>query len=655
MVLVVSVLVGSVLLADAVVNQNGRIVIAGSVDNTVNAENVFSSESENSTDNTSKTFVNLDKRTKRLVNAPKTDRRKTSTRPAAEIERVPVLFVTAANGKALIIVEEMGEIKSVPVETSLPVFKAFGLTSDGQKLLYTASKKGIPSGELYVEDLATGKRTKVTSHIVLEAALSPADDTQVAYTFASGEGFGLAFADLRSESIKTRFSKDVFPEIVQWSESGDGIHYFNTSRKSEMADLARQSASDSEFKNYVQWNKANRLADFPDEKLQLDRNFAPVDLEKPIPASSLRAPLGFPLLERDAGVERGQLSIEPDKNAKVEKTHRFRTVAPGGKYEIVGSSLVGAGGLSVRNIKRGETFSLNGLIVKVLHAGVLMREFTGPGTKLKFVDWNGHETALGGASVNYNIPVQSGVVTQGGGSYASPGNCLLTSHFEAMDYAYDFENSTVGAHALASASGLVVFTVSSVTCNQIDADCGNFNPNGCPGTFLGNLVIIQHADGTYTKYAHMQTNSPQVAVGTTVDQGLYIGRQGNTGAISGNFNGCGDHVHFQRQMSPDIFGQAIPVDFADVAVEPLACATSYTSASVEISHSISPASQNFGIAGGNGTVNVTSTGGTWSVINNNSWITITDAGSGSGNDTVAYSVANNSASGPTHRHSQYRR
>ena len=105
-------------------------------------------------------------------------------------------------------------------------------------------------------------------------------------------------------------------------------------------------------------------------------------------------------------------------------------------------------------------------------------------------------------------------------------------------------------------------------------------------------------------------------------------------------------MHFQLQSSPDIFGQSVPLDFADVATEPLSCGSTYISASLEISHSISPSSQNFDLSGGNGIVNVSSTGGTWSAISNNSWITVTGGASGTGNGTVTFTVSDNSAGGP---------
>jgi len=62
------------------------------------------------------------------------------------------------------------------------------------------------------------------------------------------------------------------------------------------------------------------------------------------------------------------------------------------------------------------------------------------------------------------------------------------------------------------------------------------------------------------------------------------------------------------------------------------------------SYSISPTSQSFTPAGGTGSVTVTALAGcAWTAASNNSWITVTAGGSGSGPGTVSYSVAANSS------------
>ncbi|MEZ5428820.1 MAG: peptidoglycan DD-metalloendopeptidase family protein [Pyrinomonadaceae bacterium] len=538
-------------------------------------------------------------------------------------------FVGAINGEAFI-VEENGvglKIRTTRLKTSRPVFKAFGLTSDNRNLLYIPLKNGAPSGELILENLKTGLSRKVTSKLVLSASISPVDDNYIAFTFAGGEKFGLALAELNSGRTDILVAENVFTETVEWDETGRGIHYFRTS-------VQEPELKQDGISFYMAASPETGKLELTGQYLSLDSRLSSTALLSP------EIPAGFPVLEN---ADSSSLA----ENKADSSGYGFRTVSKDGRYEVLGKNLLGSGDLTARENSSGRTVLLGrGQLLKVLDAGVVFKEFAPEGTKLTFADWNGNLTNLGMTVVNYNLPVKTSVMVQGGAAYPSPGNCSISAHSQTMEYAYDFRSSNVSEHVMASADGLVVFTTSSVTCNLIDTtSCSDYSPTGCPGTFLGNVVVIQHADGSYTKYAHMETNSPQAVVGTTVDQGLYIGRQGHTGSTSGTFNGCGDHLHFQLQSTPDIFGQSIAVDFADVAVEPLSCGTTYTSASNEISHSISPASQNFGISGGNGTVNVTSTGGTWSAVSNDSWITMTYAGSGSGNDVVNFSVADNSASG----------
>ena len=545
---------------------------------------------------------NADKKT---LNRVKASQRQTA-RTAAQI------YVGAAGGKAFIYDENAKE-KMTALNTSLPVFKAFGLSSDSRKLLYISLRNDNPSGELFMEDLTTGERNKVTSRLVLNAALSPSDDNRVAYTFAGSGKFGLATVELNSGQERILAAENVFTEILQWDDSGAGINFF----ESDMLDENYRLTS-----RYV-----SATANFA------DKTDAP------------EIPAGFPVLKQS------EISKFDFQTSSEERTTNdrfaFQSIAPGGVYEVSGNNLPGTSRLSARRILSGKTVSLGeGQLVKVLAGGIVVKRFTNVGMNLDFVDWKGATANLGTTVVDYNVPMLNSTMTQGGTAYAPPGSCAITAHTGAMEYAYDFHTPTVGAHALASAGGLVVFNTSDINCNSVDSDsCPVYNPGGCSGSLFGNVVIIQHADGTFTKYGHLEFNSPQVAVGTDACQGLYIARQGHTGSTNGTFNGCGDHLHFQRQVSPDVLGQSITIDFADVVSEPLSCGTNYISASTEIAHTIATTSQSFGITGGGGSVNVTSTGCTWTATTGDNWITINSFG-GSGNGAVNYTVADNSAGSP---------
>ncbi len=557
--------------------------------------------------------------------------------------------VGAVNGVAFFIVDGKDKEQRIDIRTTMPVFKAFGMTSDGGKLLYSPLVRGVPSGELYLEDMNTGQKSKITDRIVLNAAISPTNDQLIAFTFAGGSSFGLALADIGTGRVDTLVEDNIYSEILQWSESGDGLYCFQSTVQDLNENNSDYSATNKFFEKYMRWESLDTGTASQDAKIELVRKYVPMTLNATRNSEFYHpnVPPGFPVLGPTSIPEFSSGASKRTSFPNAENDYSFRISSYDGQNEIRGNNLIGSSDLIFHSLRSGADIDVGqGQVLKVIGNGALIREYSEAGTKLKFVDWNGNATLLGLTAVNYNLPVQSGLMIQGGTAYPAPGNCNISAHSGSLEYAYDFQNPTVGAHALASADGLVVLTVSSITCNSVQTTCPDYVAGGCPGSFLGNVVVIQHADGTYSKYAHMQTDSPQAVVGTMVDQGLYIGRQGHTGSTSGTFNSCGDHLHFQRQSSPDIFGQSVAVDFADVAVQPLSCGVTYASASTEIYHAISPASQAFGIGGGSGVVSVTSTGGTWSAVSNDTWINIDSAGAGNGDGQVAYTVADNSAGGP---------
>jgi murein DD-endopeptidase MepM/ murein hydrolase activator NlpD len=79
------------------------------------------------------------------------------------------------------------------------------------------------------------------------------------------------------------------------------------------------------------------------------------------------------------------------------------------------------------------------------------------------------------------------------------------------------------------------------------------------GGGYGNLVVIQHEDGKFAKYAHM--SSINVKEGQQVAAGELVGKVGSTG------NSTGPHLHFEvREGSPD--GKILdPVAFLEGADE----------------------------------------------------------------------------------------
>jgi murein DD-endopeptidase MepM/ murein hydrolase activator NlpD len=85
-----------------------------------------------------------------------------------------------------------------------------------------------------------------------------------------------------------------------------------------------------------------------------------------------------------------------------------------------------------------------------------------------------------------------------------------------------------------------------------------------PKAVIGNYVVLRHADGEYSQYAHMKQGSVRVKVGDTVTRGQVIGQVGQTG------NTTEPHLHFQLTDGPDpLYSRGVPILFKTLAVEGL--------------------------------------------------------------------------------------
>jgi murein DD-endopeptidase MepM/ murein hydrolase activator NlpD len=127
---------------------------------------------------------------------------------------------------------------------------------------------------------------------------------------------------------------------------------------------------------------------------------------------------------------------------------------------------------------------------------------------------SGSSTASsGGGSSNWMIkPINGAVRTQGIHGY------------NAVDLA-----APVGTPIYAAAEGTVIIA----------------NSNGAWNGGYGNYVVIKHANGAQTLYAHM--SSVLVSVGESVSQGVQIGAVGMTGKSTGA------HLHFEVRGAKNPF------------------------------------------------------------------------------------------------------
>lgn len=85
---------------------------------------------------------------------------------------------------------------------------------------------------------------------------------------------------------------------------------------------------------------------------------------------------------------------------------------------------------------------------------------------------------------------------------------------------------------------------------------------GWTNAVAGNYVVLDHRNGEFSVYCHLQEGSIQVEPGQSVSRGQVVARVGNTG------NSGAPHLHFQLQDSADFFtANGLPMTFGDVPVQ----------------------------------------------------------------------------------------
>lgn len=130
------------------------------------------------------------------------------------------------------------------------------------------------------------------------------------------------------------------------------------------------------------------------------------------------------------------------------------------------------------------------------------------------------EIIQGGGSGTLQRPVSSGSISAG--MYYPSGG-----YHGAIDYAVPS-----GTPVYAAAEGVVLKTQNLTTS-------------------YGTHVVIQHAGGLQTWYAHGTSGSICVSPGQTVSRGQQIMRSGNSG------NSSGPHLHFEVRVAPYAYGNRV--------------------------------------------------------------------------------------------------
>ena len=82
---------------------------------------------------------------------------------------------------------------------------------------------------------------------------------------------------------------------------------------------------------------------------------------------------------------------------------------------------------------------------------------------------------------------------------------------------------------------------------------------GWTNAVAGNYVVIDHGNGEFSAYCHLQEGSIRVKTGDKVNKGMAIAKVGNTG------NSGAPHLHFQLMDSQNFFtANGLPVMFENV-------------------------------------------------------------------------------------------
>lgn len=129
------------------------------------------------------------------------------------------------------------------------------------------------------------------------------------------------------------------------------------------------------------------------------------------------------------------------------------------------------------------------------------------------------------AAASYVLPVQG----------ASVGDGLIVGSGGSM-------SRSAGGH-----SGLDLIAPQGTKVVSVAA--GTVVSKNASGASYGNHVVVRHADGKYTLYAHL--SAVTVSVGQAVTAGQQIGNVGSTG------NSSGPHLHFEVRTHPTDFSAGI--------------------------------------------------------------------------------------------------
>lgn len=416
----------------------------------------------------------------------------------------------------------------------------------------------VPTGELVVEKEGKAFVVSRPNEAVTFAAWSPTDPNIIAYTYAHGETYGIAVADIDDGESESVSKGDFAPDFLAWSDDGNsiGLNIRNESLNEEDANFSD---------NYME---------FPEEVTMHWQTFDTRD--------------GTPLFNQTAPhLGNGLLPSDFDTSMEVKLSDATISIP-----DVMGGEAVVLDRMDAQDGISRSTFHVDQLRHRS-NKGIAYVNLEEDIMTLFATNGEGDPMPISSSStVSYYIPTQlpsTVTFTQVGYDYSGNG-CNVSSHYNGsgMDYAIDIQLSgSTYDKVLASGAGSTYAWSSSVTCNSADtSSCADYSSSCSSNGGWGNYVIMSHADGYYTKYTHLEATNFKVVTSacTSAARGCWLADEGHTGTSSGNKYDttygstykCGDHIHFQRQSGGSRSSSSVTVSLSESGTPTSSSCTTYT-------------------------------------------------------------------------------
>jgi hypothetical protein len=276
---------------------------------------------------------------------------------------------------------------------------------------------------------------------------------------------------------------------------------------------------------------------------------------------------------------------------------------------------------------------------------------------------SGNGTVSFTAAANPTTTARSGTLSIGGVTFTvseDAASCTYSLSATSQSVGAGGGTGSVGVTTLAGCpwtasandAWLTVTSGASGTGNGTVAFSAAANPGatGRSGTLtIGGVTFTVNEAAASCTYSLSATSQSMVAAGgtgsvdlTTIAGCAWTAASNDTWlTVTSAANGTGNAtVAFSAAANPATIARSGTLTIGGVTFTVNQDAASCT-------YSLSPTGQSMTAAGGTGSVGVTAlTGCAWTAVSNATWLTVTSGASGSGNGTVAFSAAANSATSP---------